>query len=94
MKNYEALIVFNMKKTESSVEELTKLVAKEMTNLGAQISDTRDEGRREFVYESDHLKAGQYVVYTFSAAPEAIKGIREHFSINPVIHLQYYKALA
>lgn len=94
MKNYEALIVFNMKKTESSVEELIKLVADEMTKLGATISDTRNEGRREFVYESDHLKAGQYVLYTFSSAPEAVRTIREHLSINPIVHLQYYKALA
>ncbi|MEG0024990.1 MAG: 30S ribosomal protein S6 [Akkermansia sp.] len=93
MRKYEALIVFNMKGTESSVEELTKNIAQEMTALGAEISDTRDEGRREFVYESNHLQAGQYVVYTFSASPEAIKTIREHLRINPVIHLQFYKAL-
>ena len=69
MRNYEALIVFNMKGTETPV------------------------GRREFAYESNHLSAGQYVTYTFSAEPSAIRPIRERLRLNPQIHLQYYKVL-
>jgi small subunit ribosomal protein S6 len=93
MRKYEALIVFNMKGSELPVEELIKNIASEMTSLGAQITDTQNVGRREFAYESDHLKAGQYVTYTFDAEPSAIRPIREHLRINPVVHLQYYKAL-
>lgn len=94
MRKYEALIVFNMKGTESSVDELIKSIGKEMTSLGAQISETENAGRREFAYESNHTKAGQYVVYSFDAEPTAIKAIREHLRINPVVHLQYYKLVA
>ena len=79
MRNYEALIVFNMKGTETPVEEL--------------ITATENTGRREFAYESNHLSAGQYVTYTFSAEPSAIKTIRERLRLNPQIHLQYYKVL-
>ncbi len=93
MRKYEALIVFNMKGSEVPVETLIKEIAGEMTSQGAQITDTKDMGRREFAYESNHLKAGQYVTFAFDAEPSAIRSIREHLRINPVIHLQYYKAL-
>ena len=86
MRNYEALIVFNMKGTETPVEELMK-------EEGADITATENAGRREFAYESNHLSAGQYVTYTFSAEPSAIRPIRERLRLNPQIHLQYYKVL-
>lgn len=93
MRNYEALIVFNMKGTETPVEELINTVAATMKEEGADITATENTGRREFVYESNHLSAGQYVTYTFSAEPSAIKTIRERLRLNPQIHLQYYKVL-
>lgn len=93
MRKYEALIVFNMKGCETPVEELIKNVAGEITAQGANITEINNVGRREFAYESNHLAAGQYVTYAFDAEPSAIRVIREHLRINPVIHLQYYKVL-
>ncbi len=91
MRNYEALIVFNMKGTETTIDELIATVATEMKEEGANITATENCGRREFAYESNHLAAGQYVTYTFSAEPAAIRTIRERLRLNPLIHLQYYK---
>ncbi|MFR4417712.1 MAG: 30S ribosomal protein S6 [Akkermansia sp.] len=73
MRNYEALIVFNMKGTETPVEELISTVAAAMKEEGADITATENAGRREFAYESNHLSAGQYVTYTFSREPSAIR---------------------
>ena len=83
MRNYEALIVFNMKGTETPVEELISTVAAAMKEEGADITATENAGRREFAYESNHL----------SAEPSAIRPIRERLRLNPQIHLQYYKVL-
>ena len=44
-----------------------------MQEEGADITATENTGRREFAYESNHLSAGQYVTYTFSAEPSAIR---------------------
>ena len=57
MRNYEALIVFNMKGTETPVEELINTVAATMKEEGADITATENTGRREFAYESNHLSA-------------------------------------
>lgn len=91
MRSYEALIVLNMKGQTSSVSELTKAIGEEITSEGATIQKTADLGRREFAYESRHTKAGQYVSYAITAEPATIRKIRERLSINPVVHLQYYK---
>lgn len=91
MRNYEALIVFNMKGTETTVDELISTVAAAMKEEGAEISATENVGRREFAYESNHISAGQYVTYQFTAEPSAIKAIRERLRLNNQIHLQYYK---
>ena len=46
MRNYEALIVFNMKGTETPVEELISTVAAAMKEEGADITATENAGRR------------------------------------------------
>lgn len=93
MRNYEALIVFNMKGTEATVEELTNTVAATMKAEGADIASIENMGRREFAYESNHLSAGQYITYKFAAEPSAIRAIREQLRLNTQIHLQYYKLI-
>lgn len=47
MRNYEALIVFNMKGTETPVEELISTVAAAMKEEGADITATENAGRRD-----------------------------------------------
>ena len=47
MRNYEALIVFNMKGTETTVEELINSVAATMKEEGADITATENVGRRD-----------------------------------------------
>lgn len=92
-RQYEGLIVFNTKGTTLTLDEQIKQVTSEMAEEGAKISETKDQGRRDFAYESNHLKAGQYVSVFFSAEPASIKGIRERLSINDNVHYQYYKVL-
>lgn len=92
-RKYEGLIVFNMKGNALTLDELIKQVGSEMEEEGAKISETKDLGRREFAYESNHLKAGQYVNFFFTAEPPVIKSIRERLGINENVHYQYYKVL-
>lgn len=92
-KKYEGLIVFNTKGNTLTIDELIKQVGSEMQEEGATVTEVTDLGRREFANESDHLKAGQYVNFLFTAEPSAIKTIRERLSINSNVHYQYYKVL-
>ncbi|MBT9450047.1 30S ribosomal protein S6 [Akkermansia glycaniphila] len=91
MRKYEALIVLNMKGV-TSMDDLIQSVADQLKEEGAQITEIKNIGRREFAYESNHIKAGQYVLYTFNAEPSVIRAARERLAIDEQVHYQYYRS--
>ena len=91
MRKYEALIVLNMKGAET-LEELTAAMKQQLETAGAKVSDVTNVGRREFAYESNHMKAGQYMLFAFEAEPSVIRTAREALAIDERVHYQYYRA--
>ena len=91
MKKYEALIVLNMKGS-ATLEELTADMKQQLEAAGATVTDVTNVGRREFAYESKHLKAGQYMLFAFEAEPSVIRTVREALAIDERVHYQYYRA--
>ena len=89
MRKYEALIVLNMKGT-ATLEELTAAMTEKLEAAGAKVTGTTNMGRREFAYESDHLKAGQYMRFEFDAETSVIRTVRETLAIDERVHYQYY----
>lgn len=91
MRKYEALIVLNMKGAET-LEELTAAMKQQLETAGAKVTDVTNVGRREFAYESNHMKAGQYMLFAFDAEPSVIRTAREALAIDERVHYQYYRA--
>ncbi|MBQ2813480.1 MAG: 30S ribosomal protein S6 [Akkermansia sp.] len=91
MRKYEALIVLNMKGS-ATLDELTAAMTQQLEAAGAKISGVTNVGRREFAYESDHLKFGQYMLFAFEAEPTVIRTVREALAIDERVHYQYYRA--
>ena len=91
MRKYEALIVLNMKGS-ATLDELTAAMTEKLTEAGAKVTETKNIGRREFAYESDHLKFGQYMLFAFEAEPTGIRTGREALAIDERVHYQYYRA--
>ncbi len=92
MRKYEALIVLNMKGS-ATVDELSQAIAQKLTDAGAHITEIKNMGRRDFAYESKHVKAGQYMLFAFEAEPSVIREARETLAIDDSVHYQYYRAL-
>lgn len=92
MRKYEALIVLNMKGS-ATLDELTAAMTEQLQAAGAKVTKTTNVGRREFAYESRHLKAGQYMLFSFEAEPTVIRTVREALAIDERVHYQYYRAL-
>lgn len=90
MRKYEALIVLNMKGS-ATLDELTAAMTEKLTEAGAKVTETKNIGRREFAYESDHLKFGQYMLFSFDAEPTVIRTVREALAIDERVHYQYYR---
>ncbi len=91
MRKYEALIVLNMKGS-ATLDELTAAMTEQLQAAGATVTGTKNIGRREFAYESDHLKFGQYMLFSFDAEPTVIRTVREALAIDERVHYQYYRA--
>lgn len=91
MRKYEALIVLNMKGTET-LDELVAAMTAKLQEAGAKVSEVTNVGRREFAYESKHQKSGQYMLFAFEAEPEVIRIAREALAIDERVHYQYYRA--
>ena len=90
MRKYEALIVLNMKGS-ATLDELTAAMTEKLQAAGAKVTETKNVGRREFAYESDHLKFGQYMLFSVDAEPSVIRAAREALAIDDRVHYQYYR---
>lgn len=90
MRKYEALIVLNMKGSET-LDELTNAMSAKLTEAGATVTGVTNVGRREFAYESQHQKSGQYMLFAFEAEPQTIRTAREALAIDERVHYQYYR---
>ena len=90
MRKYEALIVLNMKGSET-LDELTAAMSAKLTEAGATGVEVTNVGRREFAYESRHQKSGQYMLFAFEAEPQTIRAAREALAIDERVHYQYYR---
>ncbi|MCH5285300.1 MAG: 30S ribosomal protein S6 [Akkermansiaceae bacterium] len=91
MRKYEALIVLNMKGSET-LDELVAAISAKLTEAGASVKEVTNVGLREFAYESQHQKSGQYMLFAFEAEPQVIRAAREALAIDERVHYQYYRA--
>ncbi len=91
MRKYEALIVLNMKGSET-LDELTEAMSAKLKEAGANVTEVTNVGRRDFAYESHHQKSGQYMLFAFEAEPDVIRTARESLAIDDRVHYQYYRA--
>ena len=90
-RNYEGLIILNTKGAEGSVDELVKAVSQDLEAEGAKVASVNDLGRRKFSYVSNHVEAGHYVSFTFSAEPAAIDKIQARLALNESVHGQQFQ---
>ena len=93
-RKYQGLIILNTKSHEGSVDELVSAVSKELETEGAKVEKINQLGRRQFAYNSRHLKAGHYVNYIFQGAPDVITRIQARLRLNGHVHLQHFLRIA
>ena len=93
-RKYQGLIILNAKNIDGTVEDTITSISKELETEGAKIENVNAMGRREFAYPSNHLDAGHYVDFTFSAEPALIGKIKSRLSLNESVHVQQYQRIA
>ena len=82
---YELMVILDSKVADSDAEGVVTRVSDLITQDG-QLHEVNRWGRRKLAYEINKNQEGNYVVFEFSAGPEAVAEIDRVLSIaDPVI---------
>lgn len=83
MKRYEGLFILNTAGKEEGVNELVDKIKAEIVAQGASVETVQKMEKKTFSRVADNkTKDGFYVNFIFSAAPEAIRKLQNHFALN------------
>jgi len=80
-------MILDTRNQEKTAEELTEAVKAALTEVGAEISNTEDLGRREFARVTDrNMVAAQYVEFALSAPATFNVDVREKFRLDKSVY--------
>ena len=83
MKRYEGLFILNTAGKEEGVNEIVDKIKAEIAALGASVETVQKMEKKAFSRVADNkTKDGFYVNFIFSAAPEAVRMLKNHFALN------------
>ena len=75
MRKYEIMFIVRPTVGEDELKNVVKNFSEILTNNGANITETKDMGQREFAYEIKDFKSGYYYVIDLEASDD--KAIKE-----------------
>jgi small subunit ribosomal protein S6 len=90
-RNYEALIVLDLKGKEDNVETLVSNIGKDFEKAGAKLEQIDQLGKRDFPYSPRHVTSGYFVKYHLNADNEALSAARAKLKLNDSVYQQYYQ---
>ena len=83
MKRYEGLFILNTAGKEEGVNDIVDKIKAEIVAQGANVETVQKMEKKTFSRVADNKsKDGFYVNFIFSAAPEAIRKLQNHFALN------------
>lgn len=68
--NYEALVVFSLKKDEDTIKALTEKFKNLIEKNGSLTGEVDEWGKRKLAYAINYETEGYYVLYSFTSKPE------------------------
>ena len=66
---YEAIIVFSLKKTEDEIKALTAKFA-DLIKANGTLTNIDEWGKRKLAYEINYISEGYYVLVKFTSGPD------------------------
>jgi len=75
MRNYEIMFIVRPTLGEDEVKAVVKNFEDVLTSNGANVTDVKELGQREFAYEIKKFKSGYYFLFTVEANDD--KAIKE-----------------
>lgn len=90
-RNYEALIVLDLKGREETVETLVNNIGSEFEKAGVKLEQIDQLGKRDFPYSPRHVTSGYFVKYHLNADSTALDSARAKLKLNESVYQQYYQ---
>lgn len=79
--NYEAMVVFSLKKGEDSIQPLVEKFQALIEKNGT-LKEVNEWGKRKLAYPIRYEQDGYYVVYQFTSAPDFPKELNRKLNLN------------
>lgn len=79
---YEALVILNPNLGEEQIAATTQRLNDQITSRGGSVGRVDTWGRRRMYYPIKHVRDGHYVVYDFTADPQAVQEMENGWRIT------------
>jgi len=85
MRIYEELFIVKPDAPDEEVDQYVEQLRTHLTNLGATVDKVEKWGKRRLAYRVDKYREGAYVLFQFSAGPEAVKEIERRLRVSDLV---------
>jgi small subunit ribosomal protein S6 len=85
MRIYEELFIVKPDAPEEEVNAYVEQLRTQLTGAGATVDKVENWGKRRLAYRVNRYREGTYVLFQFSAAPEAVKELERRLRVSDVV---------
>ena len=85
MRIYEELFIAKPDAPDEEVDQFVEQLRTHLTNSGATVDKIDKWGKRRLAYKVDKYREGAYVLFQFSAGPEAVKELERRLRVSDVV---------
>lgn len=82
LKKYEAIFILDIRKVDDEGAGISSEIETLIKKWGGEMVKSVSLGRRQFAYEVKKRKGGIYWNYIFTAEPDKVKELKEHFHLD------------
>jgi small subunit ribosomal protein S6 len=85
MRIYEELFILKPDAPDEEVDQFVEQLRTQLTAAGATVDKIDKWGKRRLAYKVDKYREGNYVLFQFSAGPEAVKELERRLRVSDVV---------
>jgi len=85
MRVYEELFIIKPDAPDEEVDAFVEQLRTHLTNGGATVDKVEKWGKRRLAYRVDKYREGAYVLFQFSAGPEAVKELERRLRVADLV---------
>ena len=85
MRIYEELFIVKPDAPEEEVNAFVEQLKTQLTAAGATVDKVDLWGKRRLAYKVDKYREGSYVLFQFTAGPEAVKELERRLRVSDVV---------